>query len=43
MDVFLGTYKGDGGIIFAGVADLFILGGAFGVIIYAARHRNSEQ
>ena len=35
--------QGDGDLIFAGVAGLFILGAAFGVIIYAARHRNTEN
>ncbi|QUQ69124.1 hypothetical protein [Kutzneria sp. CA-103260] len=37
------SHQGDGDLIFAGVAGLFILAAAFGVIIYAARHRNSEQ
>jgi lysylphosphatidylglycerol synthetase-like protein (DUF2156 family) len=37
------SQQGDGDLIFAGVAGLFILAAAFGVIIYAARHRNSEQ
>lgn len=35
--------QGDGDLIFAGIAGLFILAAAFGVIIYAARHRNSES
>ncbi|WP_043719166.1 hypothetical protein [Kutzneria sp. 744] len=35
--------QGNGDLIFAGAAGLFILAAAFGVIIYAARHRHSEQ
>jgi hypothetical protein len=35
--------QGNGDLIFAGAAGLFILAAAFGVIIYAARHRNSEN
>ena len=35
--------QGNGDLIFAGAAGLLILAAAFGVIIYAARHRNSEQ
>ena len=35
--------QGYGDLVFAGAAGLFILAAAFGVIIYAARHRHSEQ
>lgn len=35
------THQGDGDLIFAGVAGLFILAAAFGVIIYTARHRDT--
>lgn len=35
--------QGDGDLIFAGVVGVAILGAAFGVIIYAARHRDTEQ
>ena len=37
------SQPGDSDLIFAGVVALAILGAAFGVIIYAARHRNSEH
>ena len=35
-------HQGNGDLIFAGIAGLFILAAAVGVIIYAARHRHSE-
>lgn len=37
------SQQGDGDLVFAGVVGLLILGAAFGVIIYAARHRHSEN
>jgi hypothetical protein len=37
------SHEGNGDVIVAGVAGLLILAAAFGVIIYAARHRHPEN
>lgn len=37
------SQQGNGDLVVAGLAALLILAAAFGVIIYAARHRNSES